>query len=174
MESINTSRVDTTSNRRRIVNCITINTDASFHPVHKIGGYAFYIVCDQFKIQKSGTFKIKPKSSIDAEMMCIANAMHTLLTQPELPEAKLIVINCDCLPSFKMITLKSNNPIGRKVASILRQIRISTSIKGVVKPNYEFRHVKAHTNNNDARSWVNDWCDKEAKKWMRIEVSKLC
>lgn len=31
----------------------------------------------------------------------------------------------------------------------------------------EFRHVKAHTGINDKRSYVNDWCDLEAKKQLR-------
>jgi len=29
------------------------------------------------------------------------------------------------------------------------------------------RHVKGHTSNPDARSYVNRWCDREAKKHMR-------
>jgi len=36
---------------------------------------------------------------------------------------------------------------------------------------YEFRHVKAHSGKNDARSFVNEWCDKEAKKWMRYSLN---
>ena len=28
----------------------------------------------------------------------------------------------------------------------------------------EFRHVKAHNGTSDKRSFVNDWCDKNAKK----------
>lgn len=31
---------------KKVVTCITINTDASFHPKYKVGGFAFYIVCD--------------------------------------------------------------------------------------------------------------------------------
>ena len=40
-------------------------------------------------------------------------------------------------------------------------------------PNFEFRHVKAHNGVPDARSFINDWCDKEARKWMRQAVSKF-
>jgi ribonuclease HI len=149
------------------VNCITINTDASFCPDQKVGGYAFYIVCDCFKIQKSGMFKSKLSSSLDAEMKCMANALYMLSNQKELPEANIIVINSDCLMSFEKITRKSLNLIGRKVANYLRSVRLKTSMNGVIMPKYEFRHVKAHNGTNDARSWVNDWCDKEAKKWMK-------
>lgn len=150
------------------VTCITINTDASFNHVKKVGGYAFYIVCDLFKIQKSGMFKACPKNAMEAEMMCMANALHTLLAQKELPPTKWIIINSDCLYSFPKITRKSEDKIGRKVAEMLRGVRQRMSM-----PQYEFRHVKAHNGTPDARSWVNNWCDKEAKKWMRIAASKV-
>lgn len=142
---------------------ITINTDASYNSQKQVGGYAFYIVCDLFKIQKSGMFKVHPKSPMQAEMMCMANALHTLAAQPELPQFNWIVINSDCLFSFEKIKLKSQDKIGRVVAKKLRSVREKTGF-----PDYELRHVKAHNGTPDARSWVNDWCDKEAKKWMRI------
>lgn len=154
-----------------LINCITINTDASWHPIHKAGGYAFYIVCDLFKIQKAGMFKINPSNSMDAEMMCMANALHTVLKQPELPQIKMIVINSDCLFSFERIGLKKEG-IGRVVAKKLKELRRATAINGLIYPKFEFRHVKAHSGTPDARSWINDWCDKEAKKYMRISLSK--
>ena len=150
------------------VNCVTINTDASFSPDYKVGGFAFYIVCDQFKITKSGMFKINPKTSIEAEMMCMANALHTLLMQKDLPQTKWIVLNSDCLSAFEKIKLKGKNSKGRLIAQILRKIRLKCGM-----PKFDFRHVKAHNGTPDARSFVNDWCDKEAKKWMRIAVSNM-
>jgi ribonuclease HI len=155
----------------KLVNCITVNTDASFNPQYKIGGYAFYIVCDLFKIQKGGTFKNQPKTAMQAEMMCMANALYTLLVQKELPSTKWIIINSDCLFSFEKIGRKSQDDIGKKVAEMLRKVRLRTSHKGVIMPKFQFRHVKAHNGTADARSYVNDWCDKEAKKWMRKAVS---
>ena len=155
----------------RHLRCITINTDASFHSEKKVGGYAFYIVCDLFKIQKGGYFKCNPESAQDAEMKCMANALHTLLFQKELPSVDLIVINSDCLFSFEKIGLRKNG-IGKTVATILREVRKRMSLKEVVMPKFEFRHVKAHTEIKDSRTWVNDWCDKEAKKWMRIKLNE--
>lgn len=156
------------------VNCITINTDASFHTEKKVGGYAFYIICDLFKIQKGGKFKAVPKNSIEAEMMCMANAIYTLLAQKELPQTKLIVINSDCLTSFPKIKRKSDSDVGRKVAILLRDLRRRMAHNESL-PKFEFRHVKGHTSKQDARSFVNRWCDSEAKKWMRLsalEISK--
>jgi len=154
------------------LNCITINTDASFSNTHKVGTYAFYIVCDLFKIQKSGMFKAQPKSAMDAEMMCMANAFHTLLAQKELPKVKKIVINSDCLFSFQHIKLKSRNEVGKQAAQLLKRLRREMAFREVVYPSFDFRHVKAHNGTPDARSWVNDWCDKEAKKWMKKAIDK--
>lgn len=153
------------------VKCITINTDASWHPQQKVGGYAFHIVCNDFRIKKSGMFKSKPNSSMDAEMMCMANAIATLLAQKELPGVNLIIINSDALFTFQRIGLNKKDEIGRKVAQLLRQLRKRMSIMESVLPKFEFRHVKAHSGKNDSRSIVNEWCDQEAKKWMRKQLN---
>ncbi len=145
-----------------MINCITVNTDASFSHQKDAAGYAFYIKCDLFKIQKGGMFKKMPKNPMEAEMMCIANALFTLSAQKELPKCRLIVINSDCLNCFGLIKKKSPNVIGRKIYEILRELRKKTAM-----PKFEFRHVKAHNGSLDARSFVNNWCDKEAKRWMR-------
>ena len=152
------------------IKCITINTDASFHPVHGVGGYAFYIVCDLFKIQKGGMFKVAPKNAQEAELMCMANALHTLLNTKELPSTRLIVINSDALYSFAKIGLKKQG-VGQVVAKFLKSVRFKMQDRNTL-PEFSIRHVKAHVEIKDARSWVNDWCDKEAKKWMREAVKQ--
>ena len=52
--------------KSKCARCITINTDASFHPTQKVGGYAFHIVCDHFRIKKGGKFKANPENSEEA------------------------------------------------------------------------------------------------------------
>ena len=74
---------------------ITINTDASYYSEHKIGGYAFWIKCDLFKITKGGYFKVPIEGSTQAETYCIGNAIAQLLAQKELPKADFLVINTD-------------------------------------------------------------------------------
>lgn len=145
--------------------CITINTDASWDPKEKIGGYAFWIKCDSFTIKTSGQFKTKPTSSIKAELMCIANAVYTLCELPELPHTSLIVINCDCLMAFDRIYLNSSCKIGKMIALKLEELKTKTSPQGVTK--VDLRHVKAHSGILNARSFVNNWCDKAAKEEMR-------
>lgn len=45
-------------------------------------------------------------------------------------------------------------------------------IKRVGSKKNEIRHVAAHTDNEDARSYVNAWCDMEAKKMMWEAVGR--
>jgi ribonuclease HI len=146
------------------VSCITINTDASFHPRYKVGGYAFYIVCDLFKIKKSGKFKKELTGSMDAEMMSIGNALHTLLYQKGAPKSKYLIINTDCQYAITAIK-KQSTPLGKEIYKIWNKV-----ILKVGSTNNEIRHVKAHSGVDDKRSKVNEWCDTEAKKWMRESV----
>ena len=151
----------------KTVNCITINTDASFCPDTKAGGYAFTIVCDLFKIYKSGKFKNIVKGSTDAEMMCIANALSTLAAQKEVMQSKFLVINTDSKGSIKQIRHQETK-LGRQV-----NILWGKCIQKMGSSNNEFRHVKAHSGQNYSRSKVNEWCDFEAKKWMKVMRSEI-
>lgn len=148
------------------VKCITINTDASFHPTLKVGGYAFYIICDLFKIQKAGKFKKLPKTAEEAEIMCIGNAIATLLAQNELPISTWLIINNDCQFGMNKIK-KQETTLGKQVFKLWSRLIARIHSKRNV-----FRYVKAHNGTPDARSFVNDWCDKEAKKYMRIAAKE--
>ena len=149
------------------MNCLTINTDASFHPEHKVGGYAFYIICDLFKVQKGGMFKVQPKNSLEAEMMAIANAIYVASKQKQYPKIDLVVINSDCLIAFERIGKTKKDLLGRRIAFLLADLKKVTGYK-----KHEFRHVRAHSGAQDKRSFVNEWCDNEAKKWMKLSIPK--
>lgn len=153
---------------RKVVNCLTINTDASFNGTYKKGGYAFYIVCNEFKIQKSGAFRVDPQNPEEAEIMAIGNAITTLLLRPDLPKAKFLIINSDCMNGMNKIKKANRGGLPRKVSGMKNKL-----VSHLGNPKFEFRHVKAHNGHPDARSWVNDWCDREAKKHMRASVDKL-
>jgi ribonuclease HI len=147
--------------------CLTINTDASFHPQLKLGGFAFYIKCDQFKIQAGGMFKKRFLNSKEAEMAAIGNALATVLAQKELPtNINWLIINCDCIPAMDEIKQKKSL-MGSEINKLFKQLS-----KRLKSKNNAFRHVKAHNHAPDARSWVNEWCDSEAKRFMRENVAK--
>lgn len=145
---------------------ITINTDASFHPDFKRGGFAFHIVCDLFVLKKSGMFQHVCTDSTDAEVKCIANALATLLAQRELPKLDWIHINTDSKHGINWIQ-NGHNPAGAFAKSLIQQLMKRTSCKTL-----KLRHVKAHSGVRDARSLTNEWCDREAKIWMKESVKK--
>jgi ribonuclease HI len=148
------------------VKCITINTDASFSRRYEIGTYAFYIVCDLFKIHYGGILSQYLNDSKEAELMSIGNAIAALLQRKSLPICNVLVINTDCTNAILDIRNKSSDT-GRFVAKLYDKLYARL---GCVKG--DFRHVKAHTRDSASRSRANEWCDKEAKRWMGIAIIK--
>lgn len=141
---------------------LTINTDASFHPIKKTSGYAFYVRSDEFTLKHSGIFKNQtPNNSTEAELMCIGNAIYAMLNNIELGKVDFIIINTDCKPAIHQI-MKSRPVLGAKIKAMIESLRWKL---GGAK--LRIKHVKAHTNKDDARSWVNNWCDENAKHQMR-------
>ncbi len=149
---------------RKSIKGITINTDASFYAEHKIGGYAFWIKSDLFKITKGGKFKGMIQDSTEAETKCIGNAIATLLAQKELPITEFLCINTDSVQSINRIT-KRQDKLGIQVNDLWIQL-----INRLGSKKNSFKHVKSHSGKQDARSYVNEWCDKEAKKWAKEAI----
>ena len=153
---------------------ITINTDASFHPVHKVAAFSCWIVCNQGRMLHSGALK-KAKDPNDAEMQGIANALHMVL-QSKFVRVTKIIINNDNKYSHQQITTgKSKCSMSAKAsARSVRQLIKSIGEKYSLDPNWrrwiEFRYVPAHKGTETARSWVNDWCDNAAKEQMRKQI----
>ena len=152
--------------RTKGIGCITINTDASLSGEHHIGGYAFVIVSDQFRIKQSGCFKSAVLDSTQAELMAIGNALHTLIKMQDLPMAYWLIINTDSVASIRKIK-DPNCPTSKKVNALWKKV-----IHRIKSKKNRIRHVKAHTTKEDARSYVNRWCDENAKFQMRAALSK--
>lgn len=146
---------------------LTINTDASFCPQTKAGGYAFYIVCDNFRLTKSGAFKSKLEDPHDAELKCIINALYTLSVQM-LPSVDIVIINTDSMNSIRNIEKNPMAGIYKYAVDLISLIKKKSNATEV-----KLKHVRAHTGVGDSRSWVNDWCDRQAKQWMRKERDKV-
>lgn len=140
---------------------VTINTDASHSAKYNCASFAFWAVCNQGKIVKSGVFKNDVKGSSYAEFMCVVNALHAVLNHTQWTGIDKIIINTDCLHVVHLINdRKSVLPAKRKIKDAYNKLLRNKGIEVVC------RHVKAHTTKDDARSWVNRWCDKEAKQYL--------
>lgn len=144
---------------------VTINTDAGFYPTQKYGSYAFWAVSNEFKICKSGVFKTKCINPDDAETRCIINALSVVL----LPHKNItkVIINTDSLNAIAILR-NDKVHIRRYVGRNLKRWHFLRAEFDKFKHlKITFKHVKAHSNNTDSRSWVNDWCDKECKKQLK-------
>jgi ribonuclease HI len=155
---------------------VTINTDASFSQETKQGAYAFWAVCNEFKVTKCGIFKNLCITPDDAEMKCIINDLKVVLMGHI--NIHKIIVNTDSLNAIavfmgdkehirKFSRLRNNIKKYGHIQELYKQILSETKNKVTI----EFRHVKAHTSKNDARSFINDWCDKNAKMQLKLAIS---
>lgn len=147
---------------------VTINTDAGFYPFDKVGAYAYWIKSDGVFLRGSGLFKGLCKSAKEAEFKAVINALH-VLKAASLPEVKLIVFNRD---NIYVQSKRNGNDMEKLLYKSLRDIFDESSPDAKLRPHhfakfYSFRHVKAHTTKEDARSFVNRWCDAECTKQLR-------
>lgn len=148
----------------------TINTDASFSPTTKKAAYAMWLVSNSFVIKKSGLFKEECEKAEEAEIKCILNAFFLIKEQTYLTK---IIVNTDCLNAIHILTtsvkeiLKYKLGWGKKYRK--QFVRYTKDLKATI----EFRHVKAHNDTETKRTWVNDWCDKQAKIELRKTYKKL-
>lgn len=137
----------------KVINIVTINTDASYCNHKNNSGYAFWIKCNEFTLKHHGQFKEHPGNSEKAEMMAIGNAIAGLKQQKGY-QINTIVINSDCVGAIRKIK-KNNDELANKINLIFGELN---------NPKVVFKHVKGHTKDTAARSWVNRWCDKMANK----------
>jgi ribonuclease HI len=155
---------------------VTINTDASYSNKHKVGTYAFWIFSDRFKIKKAGVLKKSAPNPTIAEFRCIINAFTTVFMQ-DLGDVKKIVLNTDSLNCIHLIAgnkkliKRYGLHFGAPYVQKLTELRLQS--KTISQIPIELKHVKAHTMAKDGRSFVNEWCDTEAKKWMSKTLKVL-
>ena len=149
---------------------VTINTDASFSKLYQKGTYAFWIVSNHGRITRSGTLR-KPCSRPEvAEFKCIINAMHKL-AESNWEGITRVIINTDCLNVIhlmqgnkKMIKRWRLLSWGHDLLVKYDDMMLSYKESFLKDATIEHRHVKSHVSTDSKKQWVNDWCDKEAKK----------
>ena len=150
---------------------VTINTDASF--IQGFAGYAFWMVCNEFKVLKAGVLRGKVKRPEIAEFKCVINALH-ILFKNDCKNVTKIIINTDCMNVIHCC--QDNKAEIKKYGLNVKEFpELTDMFKKIMKGKnieVEFRHVKSHTGINDARSYVNQWCDREAKKHAIIRFNQ--
>ena len=155
---------------------VTINTDASFDVETGLGAWAFWAVCNEFKITRSGAFEDLCRSSTDAEVKCIIIALAVSLRYAGISK---VIINTDSLNAAAILKgdeahlkkyMKCSLRHWKVVRNAYREVIQERTSKQVVL--IEFRHVKAHSGVLDKRSYANEWCNMNARNQLKLLKSK--
>ena len=132
----------------------TVITDASFCSETKAGGWAAWIAYDVGpKGQHSGMFRSRPPNSGVAELQAALNGIWLAYQNG----ARDILIQTDCLAIVH--AAQGKGAYGEAFRLAKRDHFPAAVIRA--------KHVKGHSDVQDARSWCNRWCDKQAKIHMR-------
>lgn len=157
---------------------LTINSDASYHPVFKVGAFAFWIVWSGGRLIQSGALK-SVLSAQDAELQSIGNALHAVL-KTSIDGLQHVYINTDC--KYGIDAVNKGKHMGgcqqtvRKIHTLIQKLRVQHRFKigGRFKDFVSWRYVPAHTEGGTPREWVNNRMDQMAKQalWDQINKSK--
>lgn len=143
----------------------TINTDASFCPQNKIGTYAYWIRCGNGKWIRSGKLGGTVRTPQEAEIKCIIKAL-TFFRKIAAFDCLSFIINTDCAAALGIINKRQVSP---------KYLNLYSDLMRVMPPKIQARHVKAHKRIVDTRTFVNHWCDRQAKLQLqeyRISLTK--
>lgn len=152
---------------------LTVNTDASYHKETWIWTYAYWIKWENLFYKWSWVFKEKVSSSTEAETRAIMVAVWLL--QRSNFKFKKIIFNRDNINAHHLKTKRGNTSINKVRWDLRQMLKDLYKINGVGhrthNSHYEYRHVRAHTNKDDSRSYVNDWCDRQCKKQLSLALN---
>lgn len=154
---------------------ITVCTDAGHKNAfnYGYGVWAAYIRTPHKTIRVSGVMKESCKGSTQAELYAIANALHIVAKTYDLSKYRLILYsdNVQAINNHIQRKMKLNTKSWfRDVYDEYIRYHISTAAE------FEARHVKAHVPHekwgaNFARHFMQDWCDREVHRLMRITIN---
>lgn len=138
---------------------VTVTSDGSWFSEHNVGGYAFQIRANRVHISLWGPFKNRVQDPTEAELQSLINSLYVL--KHENIKINYLTINVDCEFIVKYMFKKKK---GRRERLIELSNQVSDLLDELDYSQLNIKHVKAHTKITNSRRWVNDWCDKHAKK----------
>lgn len=166
----------TAKNEMNITN-LTVFTDASFCSDTKAGGGAVWARGDGDN-RLSLSYHVEAPSSNAAEIIAACKGILAVAEHPPMlamlaqgPRTRLVLV-IDCLGVRQAFEEGSASLKDPRVASVVAQVKALQVQHGFF---FKINHVPAHKGASTPRSWVNEWCDKEAKKrmrWMRDRILK--
>lgn len=140
----------------------TVISDASRCPTTGACGWAAWVVCDGQRAKEFG--QCGPYDSIDrAEVHALVQGIRLAR---RLWRPTNLLVQSDSKSALREFGMKRDRNQGLYV-----EARYLSVLQSFPPEELDFRimpkHVKGHTRTQDARSWVNRWCDKHAREAMR-------
>lgn len=149
---------------------VTIFADASFCHDTKAAGWGCWIKNDIRSVTYSGVFHVSLASSAEAELCALVNATHKAVVQGHAPAGSFLVLESDCTRALDIIRGRLahrgslvEKAARRKLFELLENNRLRFKVK----------HVRGHQGGRNARSWVNETCDRLARTAMRSARGKM-
>jgi ribonuclease HI len=141
---------------------VTIITDASYCSATKCGGWAVWAASERGTIKSAGGMKLLVENSSVAELMAIGNGLAFAVIEGVVQPGDEVLIQGDNQSALRAVRKphKARGQMAEVVEKIV-DLRDRRQLKLVTK------HVRAHSGRETRRTWVHDWCDREARKAMR-------
>ncbi|MCO7567803.1 hypothetical protein NJI34_00155 [Pseudomonas sp. S 311-6] len=147
---------------------VTVFTDASFCPETKCAGGAFWARGDAERMNSS--FPITGAAQAhEAEIVAACMAIIQMSEDPAFGQLLrlgrqtrlVLVIDCLAIRDAFEARIRPSTPI---IDQHIARVEALRKEHGFL---LKINHVKAHKGKATPRQWVNNWCDKEAKRQMR-------
>lgn len=137
----------------------TVITDASYCDRSRAAGWAAWIRIDgqSEPIRRYGAFKTEVTGPTQAEMLAAINGVW-LAHQMGATE---VLLQTDCAT----VVMLAEGQVRR--GKLRKAWAVAVDRAGLVNVSLSARHVRGHTKTQDARSYVNRWCDVNARAAMR-------
>ena len=148
---------------------VTILTDASRCPDTGASGYGYWIASGRGKRPGGAVLGEGGRTPCitTAEMMAVANALTVAINAGLVQRGDDVLVQSDSTAATD--TLKGRH--SRHVCGVTdKMVEVKEYVRRLALEHdltLEYRHVKAHTGRQDARSLANEHCDRRAKKFMR-------
>lgn len=139
----------------------TVITDASFCDRTKAAGWAAWIRLDGVPpIKRFGAFLDRPDGIATAEIWAAINGICIAVRAG----ADEVLVQSDAMAVIDAVQGKPHHHYPRLWRELFQPTLTRLDLR---IPHVRAKHVRGHTTTQDARSYVNRWCDQHAKREMR-------
>jgi ribonuclease HI len=145
---------------------ITIYTDAGFCYKTQIASWACFIKTDGFNHSHDGVIKENCKNPLQAEIKAIGNAIFIagkLISGINNYHLVVVTDSQASIDYFENKVKRKFNNDAYKITDNKQTLDLVASIKSRITSSVSFKKVKAHSNNDGKRSYINSKVDAACK-----------